>query len=94
MQSDQCEQQNALNVLDSVIVETTTHINDFTKSPNDFTRNRKLNAITTLKTILNMQGNSINAELLDAFPDIDDRMTASAFEQAKEKLNREVFDYI
>ena len=67
---------------------------NFTKSPNDFTRNRKLNAITTLKTILNMQGNSINAELLDAFPDIDDRMTASAFEQAKEKLNREVFDYI
>ena len=61
---------------------------------NDFTRNRKLNATTTLKTILNMQGNSINAELLDAFPDIDDRMTASAFEQAKEKLNREVFDYI
>ena len=39
MQSDQCEQQNALNVLDSVIVETATHINDFTKSPNDFTRN-------------------------------------------------------
>lgn len=29
MQSDQCEQQNALNVLDSVIVETTTHIKPF-----------------------------------------------------------------
>lgn len=53
-----------------------------------------MNAPTTIKTILNMQGNSINAELLDAFPDIDTRMTASAFEQAKDKLKPKVFEHI
>jgi hypothetical protein len=67
-----------LQQLDGVISKTVAHIHDFTKSPTDFTRNRKLNAETTIKTILNMQGNSLNAELLDAFPDINDRMTASA----------------
>lgn len=41
-----------------------------------------------------MQGNSLNAELLDAFPDIDARMTASAFERAKNKLKPEVFEHI
>ena len=44
--------------------------------------------------ILNMQGNSLNAELLDAFPDINDRMTASAFEQATDKLQPDVFKHI
>lgn len=85
---------NALEHLDRVIAETVSHINDFTKSPNDFSRNRKLNAETTLKVTLNMQGNSLNAELLDAFPNLEDRITASAYEQAKAKLNPEVFKYI
>jgi len=86
--------QTPLHQLDSVISGTVSHIHDFTKSPTDFTRNRKLNAKTTIKTILNMQGNSLNAELLDAFPDINDRMTASAFEQAKNKLQPDVFKHI
>jgi len=80
--------------LKAVIAETVTHIQDFTKSPNDFIRNRKLNAQTTLELILNMQGNSLNAELLNAFPNPDERMTASAFEQAKNKLTPDVFRYI
>ncbi len=83
-----------LDILNEVVVDTASHIQDFTKSPTDFTRNRKLNAETTLKVILNMQGNSLNAELLNAFPDIDQRMTASAFEQAKGKLTPEAFRYI
>ena len=41
-----------------------------------------------------MQGNSLNAELLEAFPNLNDRMTASAFEQAKAKLNPDVFEHI
>ena len=86
--------QTSLHQLDSVIDQTVSHIHDFTKSSKDFTRNRKLNAETTIKTILNMQGNSLNAELLDAFPDINDRMTASAFEQAKDKLQPDVFKHI
>ena len=60
----------------------------------DFIRNRKLNAKTTLEVTLNMQGNSLNAELLNAFPNVDERMTASAYEQAKGKLTPEVFQYI
>lgn len=83
--------QTPLDQLQCVISDTVSHIHDYTKSDKDFTRNRKLNAEITLKTILNMQGQSINAELLNAFPDIDDRMTASAFEQAKNKLKPQVF---
>ena len=36
--------QTPLHQLDSVISKTVSHIHDFTKSPTDFTRNRKLNA--------------------------------------------------
>ena len=83
-----------LDILNDVVADTAANIHDYTKSPTDFTRNRKLNAGTTLKVVLNMQGNSLNTELLNAFPDIDQRMTASAFEQAKGKLCPEVFEHI
>jgi len=87
-------QPTALKQLDGVIADVVAHINDFTKSSNDFTRNRKLNATTTIKVTLNMQGNSLNTELIDAFPNLDDRMTASAYEQQKAKLTPGVFKYI
>ena len=68
-----------LDELDAVIDQTVADIGLYTKNPGDFTRNRKLNAITTIKVTLNMQGNSLNAELLDAFPKtnnvISNRMT-------------------
>ncbi len=83
-----------LDILNEVVADTASNIHDFTKSPTDFTRNRKLNAETTLKVVLNMQGNSLNTELLNAFPNIDHRMTVSAFEQAKGKLCPEVFEHI
>ena len=83
-----------LDILNEVVADTASNIHDYTKSPTDFTRNRKLNAETTLKVVLNMQGNSLNTELLNAFPDIDQRMTASAFEQAKGKLRPEAFEHI
>lgn len=85
---------NPLKQLDAVISETVAHIGDYVNNPSDFTRNRKLNAEKTIKVTLNMQGNSLNAELLDAFPDIDERMTASAYEQAKGKLKYEAFQHI
>ena len=87
-------QPTALKQLDGVIADVVAHISDFTKSSNDFTRNRKLNATTTIKVTLNMQGNSLNTELIDAFPNLDDRMTASAYEQQKAKLTPDVFKYI
>lgn len=85
---------SALDCLDTVIDQTLAGISSYTKNPSDFTRNRKLNATTTIKVTLNMQGNSLNAELLEAFPNLDDRMTASAYEQAKAKLKPEVFKHI
>ena len=83
-----------LDELDAVIDQTVADIGLYTKNPGDFTRNRKLNATTTIKVTLNMQGNSLNAELLDAFPNLDERMTASAYEQAKDKLKPEIFEHI
>lgn len=83
-----------LDELDTVIDQTVADIGLYTKNPGDFTRNRKLNATTTIKVTLNMQGNSLNAELLDAFPNLDERMTASAYEQAKGKLKPEIFEHI
>ena len=88
------KQNSPIEKLKGVIEETCTHIQDFTKAPTDFIRNRKLNAKTTLEVTLNMQGNSLNAELLNAFPNMDERMTASAYEQAKGKLKPSVFEYI
>lgn len=83
-----------LQQLDGVIGDVIAHIHNYTKSPADFTRKRKLDPETLIKTTLNMQGNSLNAELYDAFPDIDKRMTASAYEQAKNKLSPQVFEDI
>lgn len=48
-----------LDGLDTVIDQTVADIGLYTKNPGDFTRNRKLNATTTIKVTLNMQGNSL-----------------------------------
>lgn len=87
-------QPYVLDELDAVIDQTVSDIGLYTKNPSDFTRNRKLNATTTIKVTLNMQGNYLNAELLDAFSNLDERMTASAHEQAKGKLKPEIFEHI
>lgn len=72
-----------LDELDTVIDQTVADIGLYTKNPGNFTRNRKLNATATIKVTLNMQGNSLNAELLDAFPNLDERMTASPMNRQK-----------
>lgn len=87
-------QLSPLEQLNSVITDTVSHISDFTKNPSDFTRNRKLNAESTIKVTLNMAGQSLNKELIDAFPLMDDRMTSSAFIQQKNKLSPELFMHI
>ena len=45
---------NSLCILQGVIDQTVTNIGLYTKNLGDFTRNRKLNAATTLKVTLNM----------------------------------------
>lgn len=88
------QQYTALQQLDGVIADTVSHISDFTKHQGDFTRDRKLNASTTIKVTLNMEGQSLNTEMIHAFPDMDDRMTTSAYEQQKAKLSPELFMHL
>lgn len=85
------KEPTALEQLNVCINETVSRISEFTKNPGDFTRKRKLDAATTIKIVLNMEGQSLNTELINAFPDMDDRMTASAFEQQKAKLTPKLF---
>ena len=82
---------NPINQLNAIIKDKALNIRSYVKNPGDFTRNRLLNAETTIKLTMNMQGQSLNAELLDAYPDPNERMTASAFTQAKDKLTSDVF---
>ena len=85
---------NILKRLDQIINETAAHIHDFIDSPSAFTRKRKLDAFTLIKTTLNMQGNSLEKELDDAFEDEDKLMTASAYVQQKSKLTSKCFKHI
>lgn len=85
---------NILKRLDQIIKKTADHIHDFIDSPSAFTRKRKLDAFTLIKTTLNMQGNSLEKELDDAFEDEDKLMTASAYVQQKSKLSPKCFKHI
>lgn len=77
--------------MDQIINQIAANIHKFTFPDQAFTRCRKLNAIDLIKLILNMGAGSLNTELFKAFPDINFRMTASAFEQQKAKLKPECF---
>lgn len=78
-------------VLESITDDMASRIADFVKHSGDFTRRRKLDASTFIKVTFNMAGQSLNTELINAFPDPDDRMTESAYEQAKDKVKPELF---
>ncbi len=80
--------------MDSIINKMAANIHAFSVSDHAFTRCRKLNAIDLIKLILNMGAGSLNSEIFHAFPDINLRMTASAFEQQKAKLKPECFKEI
>lgn len=81
-----------LQNLDQVIHKVVeTVLDDLKKNPGDFTRTRKLPADIAIKVILNMEGQSIRAELDKAFPDVDERMSKSAFVQVRDKLCTELF---
>ncbi len=85
------QKKNALKQLDTTIDKIVSHIQDYTKHPGDFTRKRKLDAKTLIKVTLNMQGQSLNTELINAFPDFNERSTASAYIQQKAKLTPALF---
>lgn len=58
---------NILNKVDQVIQDTADSIHDYIDDAHAFTRTRKLNAFKMIKTTINMQGNSLDKELYDAF---------------------------
>ena len=85
---------NILKLMDSIINKIADNIHDFSVSDQAFTRCRKLNSTDLIKLILNMGAGSLNSEIFHAFPYINSRMTASAFEQQKAKLKPECFKEI
>ncbi|UZZ85263.1 transposase [Lactobacillus crispatus] len=85
---------NILKLMDSIINKIADNIHDFSVSDQAFTHCRKLNSTDLIKLILNMGAGSLNSEIFHAFPDINSRMTASAFEQQKAKLKPECFKEI
>ncbi|MCR4586148.1 MAG: IS4 family transposase [Lachnospiraceae bacterium] len=78
-----------MNQLYKCISDVVDHIHDYTLSPSDFTRSRKLPAAELIRFLLNMEGNSLSAEIFNSFPEIKSRMTASAFVQQRTKLKPE-----
>ena len=85
---------NILKLMDSIINKIAANIHDFSVSDQSFTRCRKLNPTDLIKLILNMGAGSLNSEIFHAFPNVNSRMTASAFEQQKAKLKPECFKEI
>ena len=83
-----------LDILDDVIADRIRDIDSYRKHNGDFTRKRMLDAETAVKVTLNMAGGALGDELIYAFPDADDRMSVSAYIQAKNKLCPELFQDI
>lgn len=83
--------QDIIKLLNESITKTLSTFDCSYDSSKYFTRNRKLPLPTLLHFLLNMEGNSLNAEIFNNFPNIDERMTASAFIQQRAKLKPEVF---
>lgn len=74
-------QMNIKAVLNDAIQTIASDISSYAEHPGkDFTRDRKLPAYTLMQFMLNMEGNSLNAEIYNNFPVSKNRMTASAYE--------------
>ena len=68
-----------MDALNTSISHVTENIDRYRKQTQDFTRKSMLPFEKLVKVMLNMQGNSLNAELQEAFPELSERMTASAW---------------
>lgn len=80
--------------LNDIIVEVSMNP-DFIRNPDsDFTRFRKLDFITTFNTILSMEGNSLDHEMLELFNFGALTPTSSAFVQARDKILPSAFSHV
>lgn len=92
-QNDQ--RPDVIAILNGIIQDVAGHISEYCENPGkDFTRTRKLPADIIMQLILNMEGQTLNKELYNHFPDKETRMTTSAYVQQREKLKAEVFKAI
>lgn len=67
----------------------------FAKNPaSDFSRNRKIDFVSTIQFILSMEGGSLKKELLDYFQFSIDTPSASAFCQQRSKLLLDAFSFL
>lgn len=78
------------NIFEKAVNDICSKREQYVKRPADFTRNRKLDFKTMLKTIISMQGQSIDKELFNSQIDA----TASAFVQARQKLSDNLLETI
>lgn len=89
---------NILSCLDKIINNTAEHIHNYIKNPHAFTRKRRLDAFTTIKTTINMQNNCLTKEIDDAFDDDSPAgnsiISVSACIQQKSKLSPACFEHI
>ncbi len=85
-------QPNMKDVLNCTIRAVCSGIKNYAENPEkDFVRTRKLPPNILIQFILNMEGNTLNKEIFSNFSDKDERMTASAFVQQRDKLKPGVF---
>lgn len=76
--------------LNNAISSACEHIDEFKRSPNDFTRVRSLTPEVMVRTILGLHGQRLDKEMILAGTDV----TASAFVQRRDKIKPEMFAYI
>ena len=87
--------EHVKNKLSSFIHEMATAPWLFSKNPEvDFSRNRKLDFVSTIQFLLSMESGSLKKELLDYFQFSVDTPSASAFCQQRNKLLLEAFQFL
>jgi IS4 transposase len=81
--------------LNQVITEVSSNPEKFAKNPQkDFTRNRILTFKTTIELVLQMAGQSLQAELLKHFKFNNKTPTSSALIQVRDKIKVEAFETV
>lgn len=89
-----CCSEKIKNTMSEVLDSVEQNKDSFVMHPGkDFSRNRVLPFKRTMEAIIGMQGNSLNKELIDVFPDISNRPTPSALVQQRKKIKPEAFKY-
>lgn len=82
--------RNLFDSIDQILLSKASYV----KNPTDHSRTRKLSFKTTINSILQMSGGSINNELLSFFNCSDTTPTAAAFVQQRSKILPTAFEDI